>query len=94
MLGAMLLHHAEPALLDELIEAGGRRGAGARIGAQAAFHLGLAEQIVEVDAGLTARRGDRRLDAGPGADRSNAHRVPIRIALIRGYRSKDRASSG
>src|SRR3546814_15606564 len=49
--GAVLLDHREPALIDELIEPGRARRAGARLGAQPAFDLRLPEQIVEVDSG-------------------------------------------
>ena len=53
--GPFLLHGAEPGLLDELIQAFGRRGRSLRLRVEAGLDLGRRHQILEADAGRFRR---------------------------------------
>ncbi len=84
MLGPVPLDHAEPGLLDELEQAGGRgrRGFGVRI--EAGFADGRAEEIIEIDAGAQAgaldRGGRDGACCGGGFDRRGHLDAPRRKA--------------
>ncbi len=82
-LGARVLHHPEPGLLDELEQAGRRRGAGLGGRVQARFALRRGEQVIEADAArlrpvadgrdhLAARRIRRARRRGGGAGLARA----------------------
>src|SRR5688500_9734524 len=56
---ARLFHHAEPGLLDELEQAGRRRGPGLEAGFEVGFDLGGGKEIFEARAGGLGRLPDR-----------------------------------
>jgi hypothetical protein len=62
MFRAMRLHHAEPALVDELEEPARAGGRGFRLRIEAAFGLRLVQQIGEIHARPLRRPADRGAD--------------------------------
>ena len=71
---AVLAHHGKPCPLEELVEAGGRRGRGLRTRVEAALGLRLLDQEIEGDTRPACRDLDRVANLGSGlwAYRSNA----------------------
>ena len=72
----VLLHGAEPGLVDELIEPFRRRRGGLRRGVEIGFDFRGGEQIFKADAGRLRRLADRPGHLWcAGSSRMNGHRV-------------------